>query len=46
MHSRVVDVTERLAERSAASRAAYLEHIKNVARLGRSIPMPQAACPI
>lgn len=37
MHSRVVDVTQRLAERSAVSRAAYLEHIRN-ARASGSAP--------
>jgi phosphogluconate dehydratase len=34
MHSRVVEVTERLAGRSAAPRAAYLEHIRRAARQG------------
>jgi phosphogluconate dehydratase len=34
MHSRVVEVTERLAERSTAPRAAYLEHIARAARQG------------
>jgi len=34
MHARVVEVTERLAARSAAPRAAYLEHIARAARQG------------
>jgi phosphogluconate dehydratase len=34
MHPRVVEVTERLVARSAAPRAAYLEHIARAARQG------------
>jgi phosphogluconate dehydratase len=34
MHSRVVEVTERLAARSAVPRAAYLQHIRRAARQG------------
>ncbi len=34
MHFRVVEVTQRLALRSAAPRSAYLEHIKRAARQG------------